>query len=92
MDTNNYITQLDALVKVIAPGIFIFTVTIILLEVFILVLKKFRKKFPAGLVLVVLGTIAVAFFHLDQAGIGHVGANRTPDSEGTRNWQPAKGR
>ena len=37
---------------------------------FVLVSKNIRKKFPAALVLVVLGTIAVAVFHLDQVGIG----------------------
>lgn len=39
---------------------------------FMLIMKKVWKKFPAGLVLVVLGTIAVAVFHLNNQGINIV--------------------
>jgi sterol desaturase/sphingolipid hydroxylase (fatty acid hydroxylase superfamily) len=44
------VARLDALVKVIAPGIFVFTVAIVLLEVSVLVLRKIKVSHKGGAV------------------------------------------
>jgi len=42
--------------------------------VLLLVIKKLNRSFPTALVLLVLGTLAVAFFELDQKGVAILGA------------------
>lgn len=56
MDVNHHIAQLDALVKVIAPGIFIFTVSIILLEVVLLRFRKVTVSHKGGVVSLISGS------------------------------------
>lgn len=50
MDINQYITKLDALVQIINPGIFFFTVAIIFIEAGILTLRKISWSFDGGAV------------------------------------------
>jgi len=50
MDAAQYISKLDGFVKIIAPGIFVFTVTIILLEAFILMFRKIPISHKGGAV------------------------------------------
>ncbi len=56
MDANHHIAQLDALVKVIAPGIFIFTVSVILLEVALLRFRKVSVSHKGGVVSLISGS------------------------------------
>ena len=67
MNPNNYVAQLDSLVKIIAPGIFIFTVSIILLEAVVLMVRKIPVSHKGGAVSLisagfVFGLEAVADF------------------------------
>lgn len=50
MSFQEQVTQLDALVKVIAPGIFVFTIVIVLLEAFILIFKRVKISHRGGVI------------------------------------------
>ena len=56
MNADGYITQLDSLVKIIAPGIFVFTVGIILLEVALLRFRKVTVSHKGGVVSLISGS------------------------------------
>lgn len=55
MDNAGYLQQLDRLVSIIMPGIFLFTVVIILLEVLLLVILKVRVSHKGGAVSLLSG-------------------------------------
>lgn len=55
MNAAGHIAQIDALVKVIAPGIFVFTVALILFEVLLLRLRKVPVSHKGGVVSLVSG-------------------------------------
>ena len=69
MDSVEYIKQLDSLVKVIQPGIFVFAIAMMLLEVMVLSLRKIPRNSRGGIVslssgLFVFGLEALADFLL----------------------------
>jgi sterol desaturase/sphingolipid hydroxylase (fatty acid hydroxylase superfamily) len=55
MNVNHYITQLDALVKVITPGLFAFTVVLIIFEVLLLRFRKVQLNHKGGAVSLISG-------------------------------------
>src|ERR1043165_9571579 len=55
MELNNFITRLDALVKVITPGLFAFTLFLILLEVLVLRFRKVKVSHKGGAVSLISG-------------------------------------
>ena len=61
METSQFIRQLDALVKVIQPGLFVFAIAMMLLEVIVLSLRKIPRNSRGGLVSLSSGLFVFGF-------------------------------